>query len=129
LWDQTDGLNLEYKYAADFHLWREFASLTDLVKVESFLGGFRVHDDQITADPQRYRSELHVEEPPPEGLRKLVQLLEVAPWTREKYLASDDEAQKRLTETFGLSRQQLCGRAVEWSHTRNEWVLVWKLII
>lgn len=71
LWDRCGGLDLAYKYAADFHLWQNFARHADMVRVQSFIGGFRVHGDQITANPGVYRAELSQMRRPPEGLKTL----------------------------------------------------------
>ena len=69
LWEKAGGrLDDRFKYAADFFLWREFAKHTDLVKVSSFLGGYRSHGDQVTGDPEVYRDELPGVGKPPAGL-------------------------------------------------------------
>ncbi len=50
LWNKAGGrLDESLRYAADFKLWQEFARHADLVKVQSFLGGYRYHGDQFTA--------------------------------------------------------------------------------
>ncbi len=41
LWDKVGGLDLNYKYAADFELWTRFAKHADLYSVTAPLAGFR----------------------------------------------------------------------------------------
>ncbi|MCF6303992.1 MAG: glycosyltransferase [Rhodobacteraceae bacterium] len=41
LWDQVDGLDLNYQLAADFDLWTRFAKITPLVPVDIPLAAFR----------------------------------------------------------------------------------------
>ncbi|UPW20062.1 glycosyltransferase [Agarivorans sp. TSD2052] len=127
LWNKAGPLNENLKLAADFHLWQRFAKYTDLVKVYSFLGGFRNHDNQLTNAPEKYKSEMpivHV----PAGLRELKMALDTEHNAKEKYLAFSDESMQRLTERFGLLRKDLCGRIVKWSHEKNEWQVFWEVI-
>jgi len=42
LWDKTKGLDLKWKYAADFELWTRFAMYDELVSVNAPLAGFRM---------------------------------------------------------------------------------------
>jgi hypothetical protein len=42
LWDRVGGLDLRYRYAADFDLWRRFAAETELVGVRVPLAAFRL---------------------------------------------------------------------------------------
>ncbi len=58
LWDLTGGLDSALKYAGDYHLWRSFAIHAELYTVSSVLSGFRVHDDQKTADMTKYYKEI-----------------------------------------------------------------------
>lgn len=128
LWRQAGAaLDSNYRYAADFHLWRQFARYTDLVKVESFLGGFRVHDDQFTANPEVYRNELPEIEKPPFGLKCLRQLLNTFPTAKKLFF----NAKKGfpLMNFLGLKFSHLTGRVIEWSFNEKEWVMRWKSII
>lgn len=128
LWQKAGPLNSNLKYAADFHLWQKFAQHTELVKVHSFLGGFRVHENQLTNDPDQYRSELP-DVSAPEGLKLLVSHLKKNPGDRGVFLTPDDGAQKRLNDTYGLKREELCGRTIRWSHQKQTWQLNWELIL
>ncbi len=128
LWDRCGGLDLAYKYAADFHLWQNFARHADMVRVQSFIGGFRVHGDQITANPGVYRAELSQMRRPPEGLKTLQKLFLVSPNSRKKFLEDSSNA-RALLDNFGIARGDITGRAVEWNYESNEWVEVWKLIL
>jgi hypothetical protein len=42
LWDRVGGLSLEWKYAADFHLWTRFAQFSEPVGVTVPLAAFRL---------------------------------------------------------------------------------------
>ncbi|MFT5214052.1 MAG: hypothetical protein ACI9WV_001780 [Patiriisocius sp.] len=42
LWDKVNGLNLNYKLAADFELWTRFAIESSLVSIFIPLSGFRI---------------------------------------------------------------------------------------
>ena len=127
LWEQAGPLNEMLRYASDSYLWREFAKRTDLVKVYSFLGGFRVHGDQLTSDTSNYRGELEVVSAP-DGLRRLREWLTQNPLDREYYLAFENAAQSRLEKDFGLRREQLCGRVIRWDFGQEKWVLQWELM-
>ncbi len=126
LWERAGGsVDDTYKYAADFHLWLTFAKYADLVKVNSFLGGYRVHDDQFTADPSLYNSELpkHVE--PPAGLLKLKEHLAKFP-----HLHKEIYSNKALIEkTFALHKNDLYGRAIKWSYPEKKWIIETKEIL
>jgi glycosyltransferase involved in cell wall biosynthesis len=110
-----------YRYAADFHLWQEFARHADLVKVNSFLGGFRVHKNQITADPGLYRSELPQTASPPKSLSVLKKLLDNAPESRRLFFNRRKGAP--FLNLFGLNFTDLTGRTVEWSFQNNDWAM------
>lgn len=48
LWDKAGGLNLDYKYAADFDLWTRFAKYAELVSVALPLACFRKRPGQTS---------------------------------------------------------------------------------
>lgn len=56
LWTRSGGLNIEYKYAADYDLWIRFSSLADLYEVSVPLASFRIRKNQRSA------SEKYIEE-------------------------------------------------------------------
>lgn len=58
LWEESNGLNVAYKYAGDFDLWKRFAKLTPLYSVNTILSAFRVHDGQKSADFINYYGEI-----------------------------------------------------------------------
>ncbi len=62
------------KMAADFYLRQSFGQHTDLV-VNSFLGGYRFHGDQITANQNDYASELPKRLLPGPNIRLVLLLL------------------------------------------------------
>jgi glycosyltransferase involved in cell wall biosynthesis len=50
LWKQAgEKLNVEFRLAGDFDLWRRFARYADLYRVPTVLAGFRRHNKQQTA--------------------------------------------------------------------------------
>lgn len=128
LWQTAGQLSKDLKYASDFHLWQSFARHTDLVKVYSFLGGFRNHDNQLTNSPDKYREELP-DTKVSDGYRKLFQFLRRSPEKKESLLAFNPDSMRRLEDDFGIKRQDLCGRVVRWSHVDQEWKLYWELIL
>lgn len=128
LWEKTGGaLDTRYAYAADFYLWLAFADHTDLVKVNSFLGGFRVHDDQFTNDPGLYAAELPEIKPVPGGYRILRSLLHRFPSTK-KYFFNARHGFPFLN-ILGLRFADLVGRTVEWSFADQEWKMWTKAIL
>lgn len=48
LFDAVGGLNLEYKLAADFELWCKMFQHAKIYSVNTILGGFRQHGDQLS---------------------------------------------------------------------------------
>lgn len=48
LFDKVGGLNLEYKLAADFDLWCKMFQQVKLYSVNTILGGFRQHGEQLS---------------------------------------------------------------------------------
>jgi hypothetical protein len=58
LWQKAGGVDLNFRLAGDFDLWRRFARQTDLVNVDAILGCFRVRAGQLSEDMPGYRAEL-----------------------------------------------------------------------
>jgi len=121
LWEKAGGkLNDNLNNAADFQLWQNFADITDLVKVYSFLGGFRHHDDQFDTNPELYRNELPDISMPPWQLKLLKYLFMAFPLAR-KIISN------RLGWLFlgllGLELTWLKGRFIKWSHEKQKWIL------
>lgn len=48
----------QFKYAGDFYLWLQFSQQAELKIVESYLGGFRTHQGQLSEDLSKYQSEI-----------------------------------------------------------------------
>ena len=127
LWEESGGFDEGCRFAADYHLWRNFAKHTDLVRVQSFLGGYRVHEDQITADPQLYRAELPVLKSPPQSLKFLKSMLETIPHSRKQIFNA--RRGWPWLPLMGLEFNHLVGRVVEWSYHKNEWNILTKSIL
>lgn len=128
LWNQVGGkVSTDYKYAADFNLWQEFARHTDLVKVHSFLGGFRVHPDQFTSDPHLYAEELPKIDPPSESLYRLRRIMGTIPLSRRLFF--NKRKGKPFLTLLGLQFENLTGRSIEWSFQENDWVMQLRAII
>jgi glycosyltransferase involved in cell wall biosynthesis len=47
-----------FRLAGDYYLWRRFAEHAPLHVVEAWLGGFKVHDGQLSLDRAGYRAEV-----------------------------------------------------------------------
>jgi hypothetical protein len=122
LWDAIGGsLDTTKKFAADFYLWRQFAEHADMVKVYSLLGGYRCHDDQITASPETYRNELEKFADPPGGVRFFRNLLSVFPLSKRLFYTRSGGG--GLFRLLGLRLGWMVGRTVRWSFPEKRWVL------
>ena len=64
LWEKSGGININYKMAGDYHLWKEFAKFEALYTVHCNLASFRIHKGQKSEDAEKYYSEI--------GERKLI---------------------------------------------------------
>ena len=58
LWDKCGNVISEYRYAGDYHLWKEFAKYQPLVTLDSVIFGFRIHEGQKSGDREKYYSEI-----------------------------------------------------------------------
>ncbi len=59
LWDKVGGLNLQYKLAADFDLWCKMFQYAKLYSVNTILGGFREHGNQLSlTQAEKYSAEV-----------------------------------------------------------------------
>ena len=59
LFDRVGGLNLQYRLAADFELWCKMFQVARLYSVNTILGGFRQHGEQLSIEGQsRYEAEV-----------------------------------------------------------------------
>lgn len=120
LWEKAGGRLVDRcKYAADFILWQEFARHSDLVKVCSFLGGYRLHGDQVTGDPDMYRQELPDVGRPPVGLKFLNKVFRNFPFSRRLFF--NRAKGFPFSHLLGLKWQWLRGRIIEWDYRDNTW--------
>ena len=59
LFDRVGGLNLQYRLAADFELWCKMFQVARLYSINTILGGFRQHGNQLSIEGQiRYEAEV-----------------------------------------------------------------------
>jgi hypothetical protein len=58
LYERAGGLNRSLKLAGDFDLWRRFALFAELLAVDRPLASFRSHGRQISAEREKYYSEV-----------------------------------------------------------------------
>jgi glycosyltransferase involved in cell wall biosynthesis len=122
LWNKVGArLDDSLQYAADFRLWQSFARHADLVKVNSFLGGYRFHGAQITADPEKYTSELPPFEGPPAGFRSLHKWLSKYP--EDNGLFFNPERGVPWLEGFDLRFEWLAGRTATFNFATDRWEL------
>ena len=47
-----------YRYAGDYHLWKEFAKSQPLITLDSVISGFRIHEGQKSSDREKYYNEV-----------------------------------------------------------------------
>jgi glycosyltransferase involved in cell wall biosynthesis len=59
IWKKSDGLKSQYKLAADYYLWNEFAKHTELAILTQSTASFRVHANQKSTDIQKYYAEIN----------------------------------------------------------------------
>lgn len=122
LWQNAGGrLDDRLNYAADFRLWQNFATHCDLVKVNSFLGGYRFHGDQVTGDPKRYVAELPTLSAPPAGWPALHRWLVAHPEDARLFFNPDQG--RPWLEGFGLEWSWLVGRTVNYNFATDYWDL------
>jgi len=58
LWESHGGFPEGVELAGDYHLWRQFAERTAPKQVGTVLAGYRVHDEQLSADMEAYYEEV-----------------------------------------------------------------------
>ena len=123
LWEKVGGkLDDSMKMAADFYLWQSFGQHTDLVKVNSFLGGYRFHGDQITANQDDYASELPKRLPPGLNIRLVLLLLNTFP--RVNWILLAIFKRGLLLKMLGVNHQWLLGWTIHWNFDAGKWQLV-----
>ena len=57
LWERVGKIDLRFKAAGDFDLWRRFAQYENLYTVNTILAGFRIHEGQKSGDTIAYCKE------------------------------------------------------------------------
>jgi glycosyltransferase involved in cell wall biosynthesis len=58
LWKEAGGVDIAFRLAGDFDLWRRFARGTDLVVVDAILGCFRTRPGQLSENMASYHAEI-----------------------------------------------------------------------
>ncbi len=127
LWNARGPLREDRKLASDFFLWQSFAEEADLVKAYTFLGGFRVHDDQFTSDASRYRDELENVELPSRYV-DFYNSFNRDSIFRSNLIHGDPEATVNLMRDYQLSRSDLVGSTIRWDFNKQEWTLRQELL-
>lgn len=57
---KIDFLELKkFRYAGDYYLWHTFSNYADIFTVETLLGGFKIHDGQLSEAIQDYQNEVY----------------------------------------------------------------------
>ena len=85
------------KYAGDYYLWRQFASVTDLKVVRSHLGGFKYHAGQLSQETDGHTNAYQLElqtlvrqaTAKERAIAKIDRLVWSAPFKLKKRLAGD----------------------------------------
>lgn len=121
LWDRTGPLNEHLGLAADFKLWQKFAEHAELVKLCALTGGYRMHGNQLTGDPDAYVRELG---PPPAfpALHSMCFRMSAHRSTIARLLTSRAAAFSSRV-LFGVPYADLFGPSVSWSAERRSWHL------
>ena len=57
LYERVGGIDISYKYAGDYQLWKKFATSASLFSLNSVLAGFRIHKGQKSGDVASYLGE------------------------------------------------------------------------
>ena len=128
LWEKIGSkISTKTKYASDFYLWQSFAKHADLVRVDSFLGGYRSHEDQITASPELYTNELPDRSNPPNGLRLLKKTLDSFSITRKLFF--NKRKGSPFMNILKINYNHLIGRVIMWSFAKNDWIIFHKAIV
>jgi glycosyltransferase involved in cell wall biosynthesis len=58
LWRQAGGISRDMKLAGDWDLWRRFAAITPLIKVQTVLGLHRRYPGQLSSNISAYHAEM-----------------------------------------------------------------------
>lgn len=58
LWEKAGLVMKQYKFAGDYHLWKEFAKYEPLYTLDSVISGFRIHEGQKSGDRRQYYAEV-----------------------------------------------------------------------
>ncbi len=60
LYESVGGINIDYKLAGDYALWRKFAQKEKLYSLNTILAAFRIHSGQKSGNRMAYCDEAHV---------------------------------------------------------------------
>ncbi len=121
LWEKAGPLDTSKRLVSDFKLWQSFAEVADPVKVDSLLGAYRYHGEQLTGVPDAYRNELG---PPPKlgmGLKLACGMSWLVPNLSRFY--SRYPASLSLLRLFGLKKSEILGQTCAWDFDRRQWTI------
>jgi hypothetical protein len=127
LWEKAGPLDTANRLVSDFKLWQAFAEFADPVKVDSLIGAFRYHGQQLTGDPEAYKGELG---PPPRlplGLKLACGLGWLIPQLAR--FSRKVPASYLLLWFFGLSKSEVLGRTCNWDFVRSRWTIIKRSVI
>lgn len=123
LWEKAGGkVNSMLNFAADYHLWKNLAHYSDLVKVYSPVGAFRRHGEQKTSKAlEIYILETEKKIEVPKGFIRLRNILINYPFLR-KYIFQNNIG-KFILRYLKLEREWLMGRVIRWDFVNNKWII------
>jgi glycosyltransferase involved in cell wall biosynthesis len=121
LWDVAGPLETGHKLVADFELWRAFSKHADLVKIETLIGGYRAHGDQLTGEPTAYRAELGEKPAIPLRLHLVYSFFRAMPFMRRFFISKFSRSV--LAAIAGVSAEAVVGRKLEWDAPSQSWRL------
>jgi glycosyltransferase involved in cell wall biosynthesis len=123
LWEKAGGkVNSMLNFAADYHLWKNMAHYSDLVKVYSPIGAFRRHGEQKTSNAlETYVEETEKKNEVPRGFITLRKILQNYPFLRECIFRK--KIGEFLLRYLKLEKGWLFGRVVRWDFVNNKWII------
>jgi glycosyltransferase involved in cell wall biosynthesis len=121
LWDKGGPLSSEYRLVSDFKLWQSIARYSRLTKIETLIAGYRSHGDQLTGNPEVYRTELADLPGISIRLRFLVNLFGAVPVLR--HAVAYKPLRLLLAACLGVKSGDLMGQKLSWDNNTKSWIL------
>lgn len=125
LWKKIGGrISNIYDLASDYQLWRQFAHHAELVKIDTILGAFRMHEGQLSGNIAGYAA--HLEETPEVGsLSSAIQEVRafIAADPVNRYLAYEPAFFQEKFSRLSIDLDWVLGKNIVWDHASSSWRL------